>query len=279
MMIRQNFLREIAHNKVALVSLFVFMVFVLFALFPSFFAAQTPDSVTIQDRMQGFSFQHFLGTDDIGRDLFSRIVYGTRTAFIIVICTMLFSVPFGVCLGVIAGYRGGFLQKAALRFTDVWISIPRLVVAMMVPALFGRTGWGVMIVSISVAIWPAYTRLACVETIQIKESDFIHIARLQGASFLYILRYHLAPIVLPSAVVRASLDCSTVVLTAASLGFLGLGVSTDVPEWGYMAAQGSSFLLTHPWVAIVPGGSIFLLSFSMNSLGDALRDVLNPKEL
>lgn len=268
----------ISQNKIALVCVGVLFVLFLMALFPGLFTSYDPLYVEVARRLLPPSSEHMLGTDGIGRDVFAGLVSGARATFGVLLLSAVISVPVGLFLGVLAGYAGSGVRRFVLRLTDVFLSFPRLVLAMMLPALLGCRGWLTTVSAMALTLWPYYTRLACVETMRVRHMPFVHIAVLQGARFGYLMRVHFLPFIIPSAVIRLSSDCSLIVLTAASLGFLGLGISPDVPEWGALAAQGSSFLLTHSWIALAPGLVIFLLSFSFQVLGDVVRDALDPKQ-
>jgi len=265
-------------NKLAFFALAVIAVFTCMAILPTLFVNKLPWTIVVEKQLQSPSWQHLLGTDKIGRDVWACVVYGARTTFAVLTLSIVISVPLGIFLGMFAGYWGGAVRRVVMRLTDVFLSFPRLVLAMMVPALFGNNGWITIVVALSFTVWPYYTRLACVETMNVKDMAFVHIACMQGAKFGYLLRKHILPFLIPSAVVRLTNDGSMIVLTAASLGFLGLGISPDIPEWGSLAAQGSPFLFTHAWVGLAPCMAIFLLSFSFHVIGDVLRDAFDPKQ-
>ena len=268
----------VRQSKLAIVCLSVFFVLMLMAIFPGLFTAYDASHVEVTKRLLPPSGKHFLWTDGIGRDVFACLISGARATFGVLFLSAVISVPIGLFLGVLAGYAGSGVRRFVLRLTDVFLSFPRLVLAMMLPALLGCRGWLTTVSAMALTLWPYYTRLACVETMRVRHMPFVHIAVLQGARFGYLMRVHFLPFIIPSAVIRLSTDCSLIVLTAASLGFLGLGIAPDVPEWGALAAQGSSFLLTHSWIALAPGMVIFLLSFSFQVLGDVVRDALDPKQ-
>lgn len=265
-------------NKLANCCFWVIALLFSMVIYPGFFTTSDPSIFTISDRLQMPSMNHILGTDGLGRDVFSCLVYGARSTFLVLMLSTIIAIPFGVCVGMFAGYAGPKVRRFILRATDVFLSLPRLVIAMMIPAIIGQSGWSTTVIALAFTIWPAYTRLACIETLRVRDMPFVHIAILQGARFWYILRVHLLPFIMPSAVIRLTTDCSLIVLTTASLSFLGVGISPDTPEWGALAAQGGEFLLTHSWIALSPGFAIFLLSFSFQVLGDVVRDALDPKE-
>jgi peptide/nickel transport system permease protein len=217
-----------------------------------------------------------LGTDDQARDIFSRIIHGSRIAFLTMLLVTVIAAPIGLSVGMIAGYLGGWGDVVLMRITDMFLAFPRLILALATVAALGP-GIENAIIAIAATSWPAYARVARAETLVIRDSDFIAAARLQGASAGRILGRHLLPLCLPSVVVRLALDLPGIILTAAGLGFLGLGAQPPVPEWGSMVASGRNFLLDHWWVAAMPGAAIFLVSVGFNLLGDGLRDILDPK--
>ena len=185
--------------------------------------------------------------------------------------------PVGLAVGTVAGYAGGFVDGALMRVTDVFLAFPRLILAL---AFVSAIGPGLInaIVAIACTAWPPYARIARAETLTIKNSEFIAAARLQGASPLRIIWSHVVPLCTSSLVVRVTLDMAGIILTAAGLGFLGLGAQPPLPEWGAMISSGRKFVLDQWWVATMPGIAIFVVSLGFNLLGDGLRDVLDPKQ-
>ena len=269
---------ELKSNTLAWSCFWVVAFLFSMAVYPGFFTKMCPTTVMVCQRLETPSLAHILGTDGVGRDVFCCIVYGARATFLVIILSTVLAIPMGVLLGMLAGYAGPRARNFILRFTDVFLSFPRLVLAMMVPVLIGHGGLSTTVISLAFTLWPAYTRLACIETMRVRDMPFVHFAILQGAGSWYLFRVHLLPFIIPSAVVRFTTDCSLIVLTAASLSFLGVGISPDTPEWGAIAAQGREFLFTHSWIALAPGFAIFLLSFSFQIIGDVIRDALDPKE-
>ncbi len=256
----------------------VLVAFMVMAICPKCLTSYDPNAIDMENRLQPMTAQHILGTDDVGRDLWSRVVHGAAASLVLMLCVLAVSVPCGVVLGVLAGLSPGLVQVGIMRLTDIWVSLPRLVFAMMLPGLLGVNGWVVSVLAIGVTSWPVYTRLACVETERVSQLMYVHIARLQGASSFYIMRKHILPMVIPSVVIRMSLDGSSILLISAALAFLGLGISPTVIEWGSMASQGSAFLLGSPLVAVIPACAIALCSYALNILGDVIRDVLDPAQ-
>jgi len=185
-------------------------------------------------------------------------------------------VPIGLVIGTVAGYVGGWVDNVLMRFTDIFLAFPRLILAL---AFVSALGPGIenAVLAIALTTWSPYARLARAETITIRNSEYIMAARLQGASGLRILYGHIMPLCISSVIIRLTLDMAGIILTAAGLGFLGLGAQPPLPEWGAMISTGRQFLLDQWWVATVPGIAIFVVSLGFNLLGDGLRDVLDPK--
>ncbi|WP_160008890.1 ABC transporter permease [Rhizobium sp. 18055] len=248
------------------------------ALFANFLAPYSPyfggDLQT--ERLLPPSLHFWLGTDDQARDIYSRLLFGTRLTLLITVLSMAISLPLGLAIGVISGYFGGLVDGILMRITDVALGFPKLVFALALAAALGP-GVENAIVAIALTNWPPYARLARAEALRLRNSDFVAACRLQGAGPFYIIRHHILPLTLPNVIVRATLDVSSVILTAAALGFLGLGAQAPAAEWGAMIAAGQRYLLDQWWVAAVPGIAICLLSLSFNMLGDVARDNLDPR--
>ena len=183
---------------------------------------------------------------------------------------------FGLLVGTVAGYYGGWVDGVLMRLTDIFLAFPRLILALAFVAALGP-GIGNAVLAIAFTAWPPYARVARAETMTVRHSDYIAAARLQGASGARILLSHIAPMCVPSVIIRVTLDMAGIILTAAGLGFLGLGAQPPLPEWGLMISSGRKFLFDQWWVATMPGLAIFIVSLGFNLLGDGLRDVLDPR--
>ncbi len=223
------------------------------------------------------SENYILGSDGLGRDILSRVMYGSRITLYIVTLVAIIAPVAGLFVGTVAGYAGGWADVVLMRITDIFLAFPRLVLALAFVAALGA-GIENAVLAISLTAWPPYARIARAETLTIRNSDFIHAVRLQGAGPLRIITRHIWPLCISSLVVRVTLDMAGIILAAAGLGFLGLGAQPPSPEWGAMISEGRKFILDHWWVATVPGLAIFTVSLAFNLLGDGLRDVLDPKE-
>ncbi|NIA67623.1 ABC transporter permease [Pelagibius litoralis] len=263
-------------NHLAMLGLGIVLLLVLVAIFAPWIAPYDPNAQILADRLQFFSSQYWLGTDELGRDIFSRIVHGARLTLYIVILVAIIAAPIGLAVGTTAGYLGGWTDTVLMRITDIFLAFPKLVLAL---ALVSALGPGIenAIIAIAVTSWPPYARIARAETLTIRNSDFISAVRLQGAGRMRIIWSHIVPLCTSSLVVRVTLDMAGIILIAAGLGFLGLGAQPPLPEWGAMISSGRKVLLDQWWVATVPGIAIFVVSLGFNLLGDGLRDVLDPK--
>lgn len=268
---------EFSENKTALFSFYFLASFLIIALFASWIAPYDPADVNLSMRLEHPSAAHWFGTDEMGRDIFSRLVFGVRTTILIVFLITFFTVPIGVFIGLVAGYASKSVDRFLMRVTDVFLALPRLILAL---AFVGALGPGLinLVIAISLTSWTFYARLVRSETLLLRRENFVKAVKLQGANAFYILWHHILPLCIPSVIVRVSYDMAGVVLMAAGFGFLGLGVQPPLAEWGTMVASGQPYLLDHWWVSTVPGLTIFLTSLALNFLGDGLRDVIDPRQ-
>lgn len=269
--------RRFAANPLNLFGLAILVALIVVAILSPFLMPHDPLQQVLADRLlPPGSPSHWLGTDQLGRDILSRLIGGSRITLGIALLVVVIVVPIGLMIGTTAGYCGGMVDSVLMRITDVALAFPKIVLALAFAAALGP---GVInaVVAISITAWPAYARLARTETIRIAQADFIHAARLQGASGLRIVLRYIVPLCMSSVIVRATLDMAGIVLTVAGLGFLGLGAQPPSPEWGFMVASGRNVLLDAWWVATLPGAAILLVSLAFNLLGDGLRDVFDPR--
>lgn len=270
--------RAFTQNPLAVLGLIFVVLLVLVAIFADFIAPHSPviggDLRT--QRLLPPSKTFWLGTDDQARDILSRLVYGSRITLFVIVLVSLIATPIGLLVGTISGYIGGWVDTVLMRLTDIFLAFPRLVLALAFVAALGP-GIENAVIAIAITSWPPYARIARAETLMIRKSDFIAAVKLQGASTVRIIFGHVIPLCISSLVVRVTLDMAGIILTAAGLGFLGLGAQPPMPEWGAMIAAGRSYLIDQWWVAAMPGLAILVVSLSFNLLGDGLRDVLDPK--
>jgi peptide/nickel transport system permease protein len=268
--------RAFRTNPIAMIGLVIIVTLVLAAAFAPLLTRGDGTEQHLSERLLAPSADHWFGTDELGRDIYERIVWGSRVTLYIVGLVGIMVVPIGLLIGTVAGYVGGWVDNVLMRFTDIFLAFPRLILAL---AFVSALGPGIenAVLAIALTTWSPYARLARAETITIRNSEYIMAARLQGASGLRILYGHIMPLCMSSVIIRLTLDMAGIILTAAGLGFLGLGAQPPLPEWGAMISTGRQYILDQWWVAAVPGLAIFVVSLGFNLLGDGLRDVLDPK--
>ena len=233
-------------------------------------------AVDMQQKLLPPSRTHLMGTDDLGRDVLSRVVFGARTSLLVAVVVVGCAVLLGTTVGIVAGYFGGIVDELMMRITDVFLAFPGLMLAMAIAVVLGP-GITPTILALSLVWWPWYARLARSEALALKESDFVESARALGASTWRILRVHILPNSLSPLIVQATLDMGYAILTTAGLSFIGLGVQEPTPEWGAMLNIGRRYLLSSWWFITFPGVAIFLTVLAVNLAGDGLRDFLDPR--
>lgn len=253
----------------------VFIV-VAMALFAPLLAPFDPNAQVIAQRLQAPSALHWFGTDGFGRDLLSRVIYGARPTLLLVALILILTIPVGLLIGITAGYVGGWTERVLMRITDIFLSLPNLVIALALVAMLGP---GLMNGALALALtsWPPFARQARAETLALRRSDYLAAARMQGITGLRLMFGHILPLCMPTAVVRAALSLGGIILSAAGLGFLGMGVQPPTAEWGSMVAEGSKVIFDQWWVAAAPGGAILFASLAFNLTGDGLRDRLDTR--
>jgi peptide/nickel transport system permease protein len=268
--------RRFASNPLSMLGLAILVLLVVAAALGPLLVTQDPLQPVLAARLTPPGAAHWFGTDQLGRDILSRLVHGSRLTLAIALLVVVLVVPVGVLIGTVAGYCGGFADTVLMRVTDVALAFPKIVLALAFAAALGP---GVLnaVIALSITAWPPYARLARAESLRLAQADYIHAARLQGASHLRILLRYIVPLCSSSVIVRATLDMAGVILAVAGLGFLGLGAQPPSPEWGYMVASGRNVLLDAWWVATIPGLAILAVSLAFNLLGDGLRDVFDPR--
>jgi peptide/nickel transport system permease protein len=270
-------LRHLAGNPASAFGLVVIVVLIVMAVFAPLIATQDPYAQDLAATLQAPSAAHFFGTDEVGRDVFSRIVYGSRITLTIIALVAVIVGPIGLAVGTLAGYFGGWFDTVLMRITDIFLSFPSLILSLAFVAALGA-GLENAIVAIALTSWPPIARLARAETLTIRGADYVSAARMQGASAGRIIVKSIVPMCMPSVLVRLTLSMATVILTAAGLGFLGLGAQPPLPEWGAMIAIGRRYMLESWWLVAFPGAAILAVSLAFNLIGDGLRDALDPKQ-
>jgi len=271
-------LHLIRRNPLTIAGLSIVLLLVGVALFAPWVAPYPSDTHTshIANKLQPPSLAHPCGTDELGRDVLSRLVFGCRISLRIGILTIGLSLLIGVPLGVIAGYSGGKVDEIIMRFTDMVLSFPSLLLAMAITALLGPNLQNAML-AIAFTWWPWYTRLLRSEAISVKEREYVAAANAIGASWGRIVFKHVLRNSLTSLIIQISVDFGAVIMTSAALSFLGLGAQPPTPEWGLMINIGRDFFLSYWWIVTFPGIAIFVTVLGFNLLGDGAREILDPK--
>jgi len=267
---------EFLKNRLAVIGLLIILALISIAIFAPLIAPFDPLTTNLRQRLLPLSTEHFFGTDEVGRDIFSRVVWGSRLTLYVIGLVAIIAAPVGIIVGTVSGYFGGFIDTVLMRITDIFLAFPKLILALAFVAALGP-GIENAIIAIAITSWPPYARIARGETITIRNSDFIRAIRLQGAGPIRIISGHVMPLCLSSLIVRITLDMAGIIITAAGLGFLGLGAQPPSPEWGAMTSSGRAYILDHWWLITMPGMAIFIVSLAFNLLGDGLREVLDPK--
>lgn len=271
-----GWLSYIWFNRPAFISLIVLSLFVFGALFAPFVAPHDPNSQKYEF-LEAPSLTHPLGTDDLGRDLFSRIVFGARISLLVGVTTVLISLFVGVLLGLLAGYYGGWIDMIIMRYIDLQWAFPNFIIAVYLVAVFG-TGLTNVIVAITLAFLDDFARIVRGMVLSLREQEFVLSARAMGASDMRIIFQHIFPNALAPVIVQATVSISYAILAEAGLSFLGLGVKPSTPTWGLILSDARSFISRGWWLAVFPGLAITLTVLSINFLGDALRDILDVRE-
>lgn len=264
----------ITHKAFTVYCLLVAIILAVAILAP-WLAPHDPLEADMYSSLKPPSEEHILGTDRLGRDLFSRILYGTRISLIMALSMVVVVCAVGTILGAVAGFVGGKLDSIIMRISDITISFPSMILAIAVVGMLGPSMFNT-VVALSVVSWTKYARLSRSLTLKIIKSDYIAAAVVTGSKKPYILRRYILPNVMPTMVVTAAMDIGTTMLELAGLSFLGFGAQPPTPEWGVMLNEGRMYLQTAPWLMIYPGLAILIVVSAFNLLGDGLRDILDP---
>jgi peptide/nickel transport system permease protein len=268
--------RRFSANRLAMVGLFIIIALLVVAALADVLATHSPYIGDLKNaRLLPPSADYWFGTDDLGRDIYSRIVHGSRLTLFVVVLVAVIAAPVGLAVGTVSGYAGGWIDAVLMRITDIFLAFPKLVLALAFVAALGP-GIENAVLAIAITSWPPYARIARAETLTVRNSDFIKAVELMGASPFRIVLRHIMPLCLSSLIVRVTLDMAGIILTAAGLGFLGLGAQPPMPEWGAMVATGKDYILDQWWLATFPGLAIFLAVMAFNLLGDGLQEALSP---
>jgi peptide/nickel transport system permease protein len=263
-------------SRLTMIGSVIIVIFLLIAAFAPLIAPYDPVEQNLSIKLQSPSWQHLFGTDQFGRDIFSRVITGSRTALWIIFLVSVISGSIGIIIGVTAGYFGGIVDEVLMRITDMFLAFPSLVLAMAFAAMLGPNLTNT-IIAISIVSWTTYARLSRAEAIKVKSQPYIEAIRAAGGGNLRIMFLHVLPMCISPVLVQLTLRMGTIILTAASLGFLGLGVQPPTPEWGAMVSDGRNFLIDQWWISTFPGIFIAFVVLGFNLLGDGIRDMLDPR--
>ena len=273
--LKTGILNRLCQQPTGLAGAAILILFILAAAAAPALAPYDPLEINFDARFHEPSRSYLLGTDDYGRDLLSRILYGARISLRASIVVVLLATGIGMPLGVLAGYVGGVVDELIMRLADIFFAFPGLLLAMAIVAALGPSIDNAML-AVAVTWWPGYARLVRGTVLQTKEMLFVEAARCTGASSIRIMARHVLPNSFAPVLVKMTMEAGLAILTTATLSFIGLGAPPQVPEWGAMVSQGRNYLFDHPWSATVPGLAMFVTVLGFALLGDALRDLLDP---
>ena len=274
----KNIVLFLLRSPTSTFGLIVLAILIPAAIFAPLLATHDPYVQDLTNVLKAPGDGHLFGTDELGRDIFSRLVFGARITLTIIFLVSIVVGPIGLIIGTASGYLGGKFDTVMMRITDIFLSFPSLILSLAFVAALGPS-LNNAIIAIALTSWPPIARLARAEAMTLRNADYIAAARLQGASPMRIIVKSIMPMCLPSVLIRLTLNMATVILTAAGLGFLGLGAQPPLPEWGAMIATGRRYMLDNWWLVTFPGISILTVSLAFNLLGDGLRDALDPKQM
>jgi peptide/nickel transport system permease protein len=263
-------------NKTSWIGLVLLLVMTVAAVLAPLLAPYNPVEQHILDRLQPPSAEYLLGTDHYGRDILSRVIWGSRISLVIGVSSIVLGMIVGGAFGLVAGYKGGLTDNIIMRVMDVFMSFPTLIMGLLIVAMLGASLFN-LIVAIALTVVPRFARIARAPTVTVKQRDFVEAARAMGFSDIRIMLVHILPNILGEILVMASLWIATAVRIEASLSFIGLGVKPPTSTWGGMIREGFGFILDAPWMSIYPGAVILITVFAFNMLGDGLRDAMDPK--
>lgn len=269
-------IRRFRRHRAAQAGLVVILLFALVAIFANWIAPYGAEELDLSASLSGPSAAHWFGADSVGRDIFSRVIYGARYSLTVGFISVGVGLMIGVPIGLISGYRGGWLDAVVMRVVDILFSFPTILLALIVVTIFG-TGLFKAMVAIGIAQMPIYARLTRAMVLKVRTLEFVEASRAVGGSDLRILWRHVLPNAVAPIIVESTLQLASAILSAAYLGFLGLGAEPGTPEWGTMLSEGRNFLAAAPHVTIYPGVTIIVVVLALNLFGDGLKDAFEPR--
>ena len=276
---REELLKVLFRNKLSVVGLSIIVILVIVAILAPILAPYPEQALgepNLKERLLPPSWEHPFGTDHLGRDILSRVIFGARTSLIIGFAVVALALLIGVPLGIISGYFGGKVDLAIMRITDIFLAFPPLLLALLIATTMGG-GMLNAILALAISWWPWYTRLARGMAISVKERHYVEAAKAMGIPEWKIMLRHVLPNSIPPLIVQATMDIGSAILEAAALSFLGLGVQPPTPDWGLMVSEGKNYFLNYWWYPVFPGLAIFITVIAFNLLGDAVREVIDPR--
>ena len=272
-----NVLIKLLKNKFALTGLIVITLLIIVALFAPVISPYTPSQQNVFERLQAPSLTHFFGTDDLGRDVFTRMIFGARISLAVGFISVFIILVIGTFLGIISGYYGGKIDYIIMRFTDIVLCFPTFFLIILVIAFIEPNIYNVMIV-IGVTSWPGLARLVRAEVLSLKEREFILVSKMMAISNIKIFFVHILPNIISPLMVYSSLAIGVAILTESALSFLGLGVQPPMPSWGQILTSGKDYIYMAWWLSLFPGIAILVTVLAFNLVGEAIRDIFDPKE-
>lgn len=267
--------QQLKKDKMATIGMMIILILTFIAIFAPYLS-HNPMEVNMENRLLGPSEKHPMGTDQLGRDLLSRIVYGTQISIAAATMATLMIMIFGVTIGVIAGYFGGTIDQVMMRIVDVLLAFPNLILTIAIVGMLGPSLMN-LIIAMTTTGWVGYSRIVRGSVLSVKEKEFVEAARAMGCSDSYIIFRHIIPNVISPVIVIATIGMGHTILSITGLSFLGLGAQPPTPEWGAMLSESKSFMTTAPHLMIFPGLMIMIVVLAFNFLGDGLRDILDPR--
>lgn len=272
----RDFLHHMVKNRLSFIGIILIFCLLLLALLGPYVAPYNPLSTDPIHKLESISKTHLFGTDNLGRDILSRILYGARISVTIAVIVLLVSGGIGITIGIISGYFGGVVDNVLMRITDLFLAFPRLILAMAVAAALGRDLRNVVL-AVAFTSWTIFARLARGQALAAREQEFVEAARAVGASNRRILFVHILPVCISPLIIQGTIAMGGIILTVAGLGFIGFGAQPPTPEWGVMVSDGRNYLPTSWWACVFPGLAIMFTVLGFNLFGDGVRDILDPR--
>lgn len=272
----RTFYKKLAKNKAAMAGAFIIIFVILMGIFAPLLATHDPNTTNVMNKLQGPSAEHYLGTDDVGRDIFSRLLFGARISLGIGFVSTILGAIVGVTLGIVSGYYGRWVDSLIMRICDVLLAFPGILLALAIVSVLGASTRNVIIAVAFYAI-PSFARIVRGSTLSVKKLEYIDAIKAMGAKDFRIIFKHILPNIMSPIIVQATLYIASAIITASALSFLGMGTRPPTPEWGAMLSQGRSYIAQAPHITLFPGLVILLVVIGFNLMGDGLRDALDPK--